>query len=230
VFKKKIGQQARWPQTLLLFFLPLFLFFLVRHFIFEPFVIPSESMLPQLKIHDHIVVKKYKYGLRSFFTDSWLIKFRQPERGDIVVFRYPENPKVFFIKRLIGLPGDRIWIKGMTLKVNDQIYELDPSPDYENIFTENNGTKKYSVMMSADEQDPYQSEAHEYTVPANSYFVMGDNRFNSHDSRFWGSIPENLLIGQAYMIWMSCEDMLESAPFICDPMTFRWDQLFKKIN
>lgn len=229
MLKKKIGLQARWPNTLLLFFTPLILFFFIRHFLFEPFVIPSESMLPQLKIHDHIVVKKYAYGLRSFFGNHWMIKFKSPERGDVIVFRYPENPNIFFIKRLIGIPGDRIWIRGMTLKVNGKIYDLDADPNYENIFTENNTAKKYSVMYSPNESVS-ETEIKEYVVPEQFYFAMGDNRFNSHDSRYWGFIPEDLLIGKASMIWMSCDEMLESAPFLCDPRTFRYDHFFKFID
>ncbi len=243
MIQKKIGQQGRWPRTLLLFFFPFILFFLIRHFILEPFVIPSESMLPQLKIHDHILVNKYHYGLRSFFSDTWLIRWNQPQRGDIIVFRYPENRNIFFIKRLIGLPGDRIEVRGMSLKINNQLYALEPDAQFENIFIENNGSKKYSVMVSGiDVVDQSLSDNKKenltsdeegwktFTVSEKSYFVMGDNRFNSHDSRFWGAVPENLLIGKAFTIWMSCEEMLESAPSVCDPSTMRWDQFFKTLH
>ncbi len=184
-------------------------------------------MMPNLMIHDHILVDKNFYGLRSPFTDSWLIKFRQPQRGDIVVFRYPENHNVFFIKRLIGLPGDRITYQGTSLRVNDELYSLESQAE-DGLFTESNGQKTYTVAYE-DEDSTFDLER-EYTVPANSYFVIGDNRYNSHDSRYWGSVPDELLIGKAQLIWLSCSEMLESAPFICNPSTFRASRFLKKIE
>jgi signal peptidase I len=228
---KKIGLQGRWPKTLFVFFLPFILFYLIRSFFLEPFVIPSESMLPNLMIHDHILVNKNTYGLRSLFSDSWWIKFQSPKRGDVVVFRYPENLNVFFIKRLIGLPGDQIKVRGMSLKVNDKLYSLEP--DFEpNLFFENNGEKAYKIafLSDSDRDESLDSEEKIFTVPDHSYFVMGDNRYNSHDSRFWGFVPDQLLIGKAQYIWMSCEDTLESAPFICNPQTFRFNRFLQKID
>lgn len=227
--KKKIGLQGRWPKTLVVFFFPLMVFFLIRGFVYEPFVIPSESMMPNLLIHDHIIVNKHTYGLRSLFTDSWLIKFAPPERGDVVVFRYPKNHNVFFIKRLIGLPGDEITIQGMSLKVNGQLYPLDPAFDV-GVFNENNGAKSYDVAYYSDGDVDLQPEEKVFKVPAKSYFVMGDNRYNSHDSRFWGFVPDKFLIGKASRVWLSCEEMLESAPFICNPQTFRRERFFKTIE
>ena len=227
--KKKIGLQGRWPKTLVIFFFPLIVFFLFRGFVFEPFVIPSESMMPNLLIHDHIIVNKHEYGLRSLFTDSWMVKFKPPQRGDVVVFRYPKNHNVFFIKRLIGLPGDVISVQGMSLKVNGQLYPLDPAFEG-GVFTENNGAKTYEVAYYPDGDNDLQPEEKVFKVPAKSYFVMGDNRYNSHDSRFWGFVPEKFLIGKASVVWLSCEEMLESAPFICNPQTFRGERFFKKIE
>ena len=100
-FLKKIGKQGTWPSALALFFAPLFFIFILRWIIVEPFVIPSESMMPNLMIHDHILVTKYSYGIKTPIGDGWLYKFKEPKRGDIIVFRYPENRDVFFIKRLI---------------------------------------------------------------------------------------------------------------------------------
>lgn len=227
--KKKIGLQGRWPKTLLVFFFPLIIFFLFRGFIFEPFVIPSESMMPNLLIHDHIIVNKHEYGLRSLFTDSWMIKFKPPQRGDVVVFRYPKNHNVFFIKRLIGLPGDTISVQGMSLKVNGQLYPLEPAFEG-GVFKEHNGVKSYEVAYYPDGDNDLQPEETSFKVPAKSYFVMGDNRYNSHDSRFWGFVPEKFLIGKASVVWLSCEEMLESAPFICNPQTFRAERFLKKIE
>ncbi|MBC7457361.1 MAG: signal peptidase I [Bdellovibrionaceae bacterium] len=227
--KKKIGLQGRWPKTLVVFFFPLMVFFLFRGFVYEPFVIPSESMMPNLLIHDHIIVNKYTYGLRSLFTDGWLIKFKSPERSDVVVFRYPKNHNVFFIKRLIGLPGDEISVQGMSLKVNGQLYPLDPTVDV-GVFSESNGVKNYDVAYYSEGDVDLKPEEKIFKVPPKSYFVMGDNRYNSHDSRFWGFVPENLLIGKASRVWLSCEEMLESAPFICNPQTIRGNRFFKKIE
>lgn len=227
--KKKIGLQGRWPKTLLVFFFPLMLFFLFRGFVYEPFVIPSESMMPNLLIHDHIIVNKHTYGLRSLFTDSWLVKFKMPERGDVVVFRYPQNQNVFFIKRLIGLPGDEIAVQGMSLKVNGQLYPLEPGFDV-GVFVESNGARSYDVAYYSDDGNDLQPEEKVFKVPPNSYFVMGDNRYNSHDSRFWGFVPDHLLIGKASVVWLSCEEMLESAPFLCNPQSFRKNRFFKKIE
>lgn len=229
MLKKKIGLQGRWPRTLFIFSLPFVIFFLFRGFMYEPFVIPSESMMPNLLIHDHIVVNKHTYGVRSLFTDHWLIKFREPQRGDVVVFRYPKNHNVFFIKRLIGLPGDEIRVQGMSLKVNGELYPLDRAFEA-GVFNEYNGSKSYEVAYFADGENDIQIEEKVFKVPAKSYFVMGDNRYNSHDSRFWGFVPEKFLIGKASGIWMSCEEMLDSAPFLCNPQSFRRERFFKKID
>ncbi len=227
--KKKIGLQGRWPKTLLIFFFPLIIFFLFRGFVFEPFVIPSESMMPNLLIHDHIIVNKHDYGLRSPFVDGWLLKFTSPQRGDVVVFRYPKNHNVFFIKRLIGLPGDEITIQGMSLKVNGELYSLEPAFET-GLFKESNGKKSYEVAYYPEDDNETFQEEKVFKVPPNSYFVMGDNRYNSHDSRFWGFVPDKFMIGKASVIWMSCEEMLESAPFICNPQSFRRDRFMKKIE
>lgn len=225
---KKIGKQGRWSQALLVFLLPFFLFFALRSFVIEPFVIPSESMLPNLMIHDHILVDKNIYGLRWPIGDGWLWKFHEPQRGDVVVFRYPENREVFFIKRLVGLPGDHITVQGMNVTVNGKLFALTPQFE-DGLFTENNGEKDYTVAYYGD-SDSMDEEEKSFVVPEKSYFVMGDNRYNSQDSRFWGYVPESLLIGKAQRIWMSCEETLESAPFICNPQTFRVGRFFQRIK
>lgn len=232
LLRKKMGLQGRWPQALMLFFMPIFFLFGLRWFFYEPFVIPSESMVPNLYIHDHILVQKFAYGLKPPMGDGWLYKWREPAHGDVIVFRYPENRDVFFIKRLIGLPGDKIKTKGMSLSVNDQIYSLEAA-EFDQQFSENNLQKKdttqYTVQFLKDTGFD-ESEEKEFTVPEKSYFVMGDNRFNSHDSRFWGFVPEDLLVGRAQFIWLSCEETLVSMPFICNPMTLRTARIFTKIH
>ena len=237
LFKKKIGKQGTWPQALLTFFLPLMLIFIFRWFFFEPFVIPSESMVPNLLIHDHIFVKKMSYGLKPPFGDGWWWKYAEPRRADVVVFRFPENRDVFFIKRLIGLPGDELTIQNGQVAVNGKPWSLSPvaeesypDEDVFNYYDENSGTGLPHVIRLLTKNEHLGPEERKIKVPPHSYFVMGDNRDQSHDSRFWGFVPENLLVGKASFIWMSCEDTLTSAPFVCDPLKLRANRFFKLIK
>lgn len=236
--RKKIGKQGTWPQALSIFFLPIFLIFAFRWFLFEPFVIPSESMVPNLLIHDHILVKKFSYGLKWPLGDGWLTKWSEPQRGDVIVFRYPENRNVFYIKRLIGLPGDRVVVQNGQISVNDKPWALsstqensDPDFSYflEDIQPERLDGESHRVRFFSKNQH-VGSEEKEFIVPEKSYFAMGDNRDQSHDSRFWGFIPEDLLVGRASLIWLSCSETLVSAPFICDPSKLRIDRLFQNIR
>lgn len=240
--RKKIGLQGRWPNALFIFALPIFLIFAFRWFVYEPFVIPSESMVPNLLIHDHILVKKYSYGLKMPLGDGWLFRWKQPERGDIIVFRYPENRDVFFIKRLIGLPGDRVLVQSGQITVNGKPWVIDSQMDmgqvdqdrftyYDEIIQpEQLGVKPHTIRLFSQGEHLGSSGQTEFIVPEHSYFAMGDNRDQSHDSRFWGFIPEDLLVGKAFLIWMSCEETLVSAPFICDPLRLRVDRFFKIIE
>jgi signal peptidase I len=236
--RAKIGRQGTWPQALALFFLPLFLIFAFRWFVYEPFVIPSESMVPNLLIHDHILVKKFSYGLKWPIGDGWLYKWREPTRGDVIVFRYPENRDVFYIKRLIGLPGDKITVQNGQISVNDKPWVIQnvmpgsyPDEDTFNYFIEEvqpeRPDHKTHVVRFFSKEEHLGPEEKEFIVPAKSYFAMGDNRDQSHDSRFWGFIPEEFLVGRAHLIWLSCEETLESAPFICDPLRLRVNRFFQ---
>lgn len=235
--KIKKGKQGTWPQALATFFIPLFLIFVFRWFLFEPFVIPSESMVPNLLIHDHILVRKYSYGLKPPMGDGWLWKYSEPKRGDVIVFRYPENRDVFFIKRLIGLPGDEILAENGQITVNGIPWVLAPQPagtypdeGIFNYFTENAvDVQPHTVRLFAT-YTHLDAEAKKLIVPEKSYFVMGDNRDQSRDSRSWGVVPEELLVGKAAVIWLSCEDTLASAPFICDPLRLRSERFFKSIQ
>lgn len=233
----KKGKQGTWPKALVTFTLPLTLIFVFRWFVFEPFVIPSESMVPNLLIHDHILVKKFSYGLKRPIGDGWLWKYKEPQRGDVVVFRYPENRDVFFIKRLIGLPGDEVTVQNGQITVNGKPWVL--SPHFADSFVDEDFFNYYSE--AADKVAPHtvrlfassnhsDTEEKKLTVPKKSYFVMGDNRDQSRDSRVWGFVPEDLLVGKASLIWLSCEETLVSAPFICDPLRLRSDRFFKTIQ
>ena len=229
LLKKKIGKQARWPQTLLLLFSPVLLILCFRWFLFEPFVIPSESMVPNLLIHDHIVVKKWSYGIKPPVGDGWIYrKFDQPKRGDVVVFRFPENRNVFYIKRLIGIPGDKIKTKGKNIYLNDQLVSLE-GPDEKGDYTEIVDSNKHVVRFNEGSAFDDSLEK-EVIVPEKSFFVMGDNRYSSYDSRFWGFVPEELLVGKAVKIWLSCDETLESISFLCDPLKLRKERFLKDIQ
>lgn len=218
--------RASWPQALLTLFGPLLLFFTVRWLIAEPYVIPSGSMIPTLHIHDHILVNKLAYGVHVPFSKAWIAQWSGPKRGDIVVFRFPPNPEVFYVKRAIGLPGDRVKMQEGAVLINGQPLPLaeaqapgsdeyaDESFQY---FKEENHLIRYRSKTDA--------FADEVTVPEGAVFVMGDNRDQSNDSRFWGFVPQENLIGRAWLIWLACDFTLPSAQFLCDPKTLRWDRV-----
>lgn len=191
-------------------FFPVLLAVLVlRSFVIEPFRIPSGSMLPTLEIGDFILVNKYAYGLRLPVFHNKVVEVGDPERGDVVVFRYPENPEIDYIKRLIGVPGDVVEWDNKTLKVNgvelnrtslgvyqarDQHNNIRPTlrltedllgVEHEMLVVPNTGGRSGAI-----------------TVPEGKYFVMGDNRDMSNDSRFWGLVPEENMVGKATYIWM----------------------------
>lgn len=203
--------RGTWPQALGSFFLPLILVFAFRWIVFEPFAIPSGSMIPTLLVHDYIFVSKWKYGIKSpLGTSNWWWMWRQPQRGDVVVFRYPKNPQVYYIKRLIGLPGEEILMKGQQIFVNGKAFQ-DPWGKY-----------KFSSESDSNEEI--------FQIPEHEYFMLGDNRDESQDSRYWGFVPEKNLVGPASFIWMSCENTLESSPLVCDPTKMRWARVFTGVN
>lgn len=203
--------------------------FLLRAFLIEPFRIPSGSMLPTLQSGDFIAVSKYSYGIRNPFTGSVLIKTGAPERGDVVVFKYPEDPSVDYIKRVVGLPGDVIIYAGKQLYILPDGSGSDARPQL--IERRADGTFSEKGPMGDENYDVYQEnllgmehrimvnpnapDLHEYffaqdglprgawKVPADTYFVMGDNRDNSKDSRFWGFVPYDNLVGRTFGIWLS---------------------------
>jgi len=192
-------------------FFPIFFIVLIlRSFIFEPFKIPSGSMMPTLLIGDFILVNKYDYGIRLPVLHNKIIENKTPERGDIVVFRYPEDPRIPFIKRVVGLPGDKISYYDKTLYINDlsvtQVlngrYNATGSGfmmDGVSLRIENLGGIEHEILITPDRR----SQELETKVPVGHYFVLGDNRDNSKDSRFWGFVPDENLVGRAFMIWMN---------------------------
>ena len=186
-------------------FFPVFLIvLLLRSFLVEPFRIPSGSMMPTLLVGDFILVNKYEYGIRLPVLNTKLLENGQPARGDIVVFRYPEDPSVPFIKRMVGLPGDHVVYRDKTLYLNGNPVPQLPSTPGADIgpalpLIEDLGDVRHEILV-----DPYRRGPEADTlVPPGHYFVMGDNRDNSRDSRYWGFVPDKNLIGRAFFIWMN---------------------------
>lgn len=197
------------------FFPVILIVLLLRSFLFEPFRIPSGSMMPTLLSGDFILVNKFTYGVRLPVLHTKLMDLGTPKRGDIVVFRYPQDPSVDYIKRVIGLPGDRIVYLNRQLYINGEMIPEKSDgvyigtgegymPDAE-LREEKLGTVDHNILVI--ESRP--SLEGEYVVPAGHYFVMGDNRDNSNDSRVWGFVPDENLVGRAFMIWMSWDSILK---------------------
>ena len=196
----------------------------VRSFLFEPFTIPSGSMLPTLKVHDFILVNKFAYGVRLPAIHTKVLDTGTPQRGDVMVFRYPESPSQSYIKRVIGLPGDRIRIRGSELFINDEKVERRLVSRSEGrggqsaVYIESLGEAEHLIRHDW-LLNPYtgqlvsRSPEGEWLVPQDSYFVMGDNRDNSKDSRFWGFVPESHVAGEAVLIWMHWPSLLSIPDF-----------------
>lgn len=192
------------------FFPIVLLVFILRSFIAEPFRIPSASMMPTLLIGDFILVNKYTYGIRLPVINKKVIELNEPKRGDIVVFRFPKEPTVDYIKRVIGLPGDKVAYYDKQLYVNDKPVNQVSIGKYEgrgqgadmtgseHLMEDLTGVE-HSILI----KNGSPSVEGAYVVPEGSYFVMGDNRDNSNDSRYWGTVPEENLVGKAFFIWMN---------------------------
>ncbi len=196
-------------------FFPVFFFVLVvRTFVFEPFRIPSSSMMPTLLTGDFIYVNKFAYGLKMPVTHDTLVEIGHPERGDVVVFRFPKDQKQDYIKRVIGLPGDEVFYdqRSKSIYINGELvsqeaqgpytgFHDDIDPQGLNLMTEQLGDKEAHMMLI--HNGYYNQFAHlKLKVPEGHYFVMGDNRDHSSDSRVWGLVPERNLVGEAKFIWM----------------------------
>ena len=190
------------------FFPVLLVVLLLRSFVVEPFRIPSGSMMPSLLVGDFILVNKFDYGLRLPVAHTKIVPISEPERGDVVVFRYPKNPEVDYIKRVVGLPGDRIRYEDKQLYINGRkipqeklgVYEGDG--DSRRMLGASRRLEKLDDVEHEILVRPVPGVEGTYEVPEDHYFVMGDNRDNSNDSRYWGFVPEENLVGKAFMIWM----------------------------
>jgi signal peptidase I len=200
------------------FFPVLAIVLVLRSFIAEPYKIPSSSMMPNLLIGDFILVNKFAYGIRLPVTNTKIIPIAEPERGDVVVFKAPHAPDQNWIKRVVGLPGDRIGFHGDTLHINGEPVTYEMRGEYigkgrgaemtgSALLTENLPGRNHTVLEWLDRANP--AGQGEWVVPEGEYFVMGDNRDNSEDSRFWTQtnfLPEENLRGKAFLIWLNCEN------------------------
>ncbi len=200
--------------------------FLLRSFLFEPFKIPSGSMIPTLLVGDLILVNKFHYGVRLPVINKKIIDNNAVQRGDVMVFRYPVDPRQDYIKRVVGLPGDEVAYLNQQLSINGQVlatvskgefFEAD-SLRYEPQFSEKLGTNAHDILVNPRRPSFLGSEARNFPmaqncrysaegvvckVPPGHYFMMGDNRDNSQDSRYWGFVPDENIVGKAFFVWMN---------------------------
>lgn len=203
-------KEPTWIEYCKSFFPVILAVLLLRSFLVEPFRIPSGSMMPTLLVGDFILVNKYAYGIRLPVLNTKVLEVGAPQRGDVVVFRYPKDPSVDYIKRVVGIPGDRISYYNKVLHVNGEPAEQVTG----GVFV---GKGSGVSMSGASERVEQLGDIQhhilvmprtpglegEYIVPEGTYFVMGDNRDNSNDSRYWGPVPEQNLVGKAFRIWMN---------------------------
>ncbi len=207
--KAKLLQQNSIIETSSSIFPVLAAVLILRSFLYEPFQIPSGSMLPTLKVGDFILVNKYHYGLRSPIEVPGLgymtfVENNSPVRGDVVVFKYPKNPSIYYIKRVVGLPGDEIVYKDKVIYVNGEpqaqqlIAQLPPAAPERLLVDETLGDVEHEIYIDINARNMQGG----WVVPEGQYFVMGDNRDNSNDSRYWGAVPDELLVGKAVSVWM----------------------------
>ena len=207
---RKTLKESTWIEYCKSFFPVILAVLLLRSFLVEPFRIPSGSMMPTLLVGDFILVNKFAYGIRLPVLDTKVVEIDEPARGDVVVFRYPKDPSVDYIKRVVGLPGDKIGYYNKVLYVNGEPAGQVPAGVYV-------GKGSGVSMSGASERREQLGEVQhdilvmprtpglegQYVVGEDEYFMMGDNRDNSNDSRYWGTVPEANLVGKAFRIWMN---------------------------
>jgi signal peptidase I len=192
------------------FFPVILIVLLLRSFLVEPFRIPSGSMMPTLLVGDFILVNKYHYGIRLPVLDRKVFDIDDPQRGDVVVFRFPRDPRVDYIKRVVGVPGDHVVYRNKTLFINGEQIAQQPAGTYIGTgsgLSHSGADLRREVLGKAEHDILVEPRLRgmdaDVVVPEGHYFVMGDNRDNSNDSRYWGFVPDENLVGKAFMIWMN---------------------------
>jgi len=227
--RQKILAQPWWLDWTAGLFPVILAVFVLRSFLFEPFKIPSGSMIPTLRVGDLILVNKFHYGIRLPVFNTKLVANNEPQRGDVMVFRYPPQPSLDYIKRVVGLPGDEVAYLNKSLTINGQPVPKIAQPEffdndsmrYAQQFRETLGSRSYNTLND-DERPAFIPGASEFAfkdscrysvegvvckVPEGHYFLMGDNRDNSLDSRYWGFVPEANIVGRAFFVWMNFGDL-----------------------
>ena len=222
------AKQPWWIEYSISFFPVILIVFLLRSFLVEPFKIPSGSMIPTLLIGDFILVNKYAYGIRIPVVNRKVVEIGRPHRGDVMVFRYPVDPSLDYIKRVVGVPGDRIEYRGRRLYINGAAVPMRRVDDYlskermqfSRRYVETLGGE-HEILLE-DDAPPmggpgrafpfagncnYNTGGLSCTVPPGHYFMMGDNRDNSSDSRVWGFVPDENIVGKAFFIWLNLNEL-----------------------
>ncbi|HCJ51561.1 MAG: signal peptidase I [Gallionellaceae bacterium CG1_02_56_997] len=226
-------EEPWWVEYAKSFFPVILIVFCIRSFLVEPFKIPSGSMIPTLQVGDFILVNKFTYGIRLPIINRKIVPLNDPQRGDVMVFHYPENPSVDYIKRVVGVPGDVVEYSHKRLTINgvEQVQQAEGDYNYVESglnfvhteqYLETLGERKHSLLVNPDMPDVHLGSVAEFkgkencvynqdvircTVPADQYFMMGDNRDNSRDSRYWGFVPDNQIVGKAFFVWMNFSEL-----------------------
>jgi signal peptidase I len=233
--RRKDDKEPWWIEYPKSFFPVILIVFVLRSFLVEPFKIPTGSMVPTLLVGDFILVNKFAYGVRLPLINKKILGVGDPRRGDVMVFRFPEDPSIDYIKRVVGVPGDKIVYENKRLSINGIPQPSKQVSDYLNRerihysaqYEETLGGVQHAILQESDapptvpftrpfpfrENCNYNTEGVACTVPPGHYFVMGDNRDNSADSRVWGFVPDDNIVGKAFFIWFNFNELKRIGKF-----------------